>query len=82
MYQTQTLYLVFNFSRKKGGQAKETTNDNKGWTEIIIANAKNEITSIMYQNKTELVGKKLPVRFPHKKIDELAKKTTNQLITK
>ena len=39
----------------------------------------------MYQNKTELVGKKLPVRFPHKKIDELAKKNNlsiNNKITK
>ena len=33
---------------------KGTTNDNKELTEISIANAKNEMTVIVYQKKTEL----------------------------
>ena len=46
---------------------------------MSIANTKNEITAIMYQNKTELVGNQSQVGFPHKNTDEVAKnKLTKQ----
>ena len=35
---------------------------------------KNEITAIVYKNKTELYGKNFPVGFLQKKINEVAKK--------
>ena len=46
-------------SRKKGGRTKGTTNENKIGTKIGIFNAKNEITAIVYNKKTDLDGKKL-----------------------
>ena len=39
-------------SRKQGGLPKGTNNDNKRLTEITIYNANNEITAIVYNNKT------------------------------
>ena len=61
-------------SINQGGKPKVTINDNKKITEISIANPKNEITYIMYKNKIELYGKKLPVGFLQTNIDEVAKK--------
>ena len=71
--------------QEKGGRTKVGTNDNKIGTRIIIANARNEITTIVYKRKTELYGKKFPVKIPQKSIDEVAKihnLLNNQKITK
>ena len=61
-------------SRKQVVRPKGTQNDDQMWTEISIANTKNEITAIVYKYKTELEGKKFPVGFLQKKIDEVVKK--------
>ena len=61
-------------SRTFGGLPKGTTNENKRLTKISITDEKNEITSIVYQKKTELYGKELPVGFLQNKIDEVSKK--------
>ena len=44
-------------SRNFRGLPKGRTNENKRLTEISIANARNEIADIVYQNKTELYSK-------------------------
>ena len=67
--------LIF-LSRNQGGRTKGTTIDNKRLTEISIANVKNEITAIVYQNKTELHGNNLSVGFLQNKIDEVEIKRT------
>ena len=72
-------------SRKQGGQPKVTKYDNKKLTEISISNAKNGITAIVYNKKTELDGNKFPVGLIQKNINEIAKKhnlPNNHKITK
>ena len=54
----------------------------KRGTEISIFNSNNQITAIVYKNKTELDGNKFPVGFLQNNIDEVEKIITCQTITK